>query len=267
MKKKKTAMIKRVFCFLGIIAIIVMAGIMTYSYKINSLSKTGSKIADIHETESVATDISQIQETLRPSIVQITCGDLTGSGIIWMITDSEVLLITNKHVLLDADSCDVTFYQGEYYQGRVAYLSGTHDVGLAVVDTQEMDLEDLDNLKAVSWDEETADSIQVGDEIYIYGSADYIAADFLTAEILAQQTYVDAYQDNMLIGRLNRSDYGTLGIENLKNGMSGSGIFTTGGKLIGILSSGDDTGQFAAVTLDAILDDSQTWQYADNMQP
>lgn len=210
---------------------------------------------DIEEDTEKATEetaeksADEIREQLTPSILQVTCGNQIGSGVIWQLTDDSVVILSAKHILNQAPTCDVTFYEGEYYQADVKYLSGSHDIGIAVIDKSVMDDADYQTLKAVKKDRTTASQLTSGEKLYVFGSADYIAGDFSVGELEQASVYQEDFQEEMLVGS-----------GKVKEGMSGCGVFDQNGALLGVLTGGNDRQEFVAVPIWSVLADVKIWE-------
>lgn len=197
----------------------------------------------LQETEDAAAQ--QLRDTLTPSIVQITCGKLLGSGVIWRITDDTVTILSAKHLLQAAPACDVTFFEGEYYRAQVTDLCGDHDLAFAQIAVDQMDAQDVKQLRAVTPFQDTEVPSE-GEQLYLYGSADYIAGVFLEGTLEEADIYLDDFQDEMLVGNAQ-----------VQEGMSGCGVFDAQGRLLGILAGGnDDTKRFAAVPVRFALEEA-----------
>ncbi len=134
---------------------------------------------------AVVLDASGVAEAVMPSVVSITNmytqtyefwgqsaesqGEASGSGIIVGESDTELLIVTNNHVVEDADKLSVQFIDGKSVE---ALVKGTQeDVDLAVI---AIPLEDIDSDTksaihvAVMGD---SDSLRVGEPAIAIGNA------------------------------------------------------------------------------------------------
>jgi len=276
MKKIKRKQI--VMVLIAMLLILVIFSVKIFQ-KNDKKADTSQKIADISQktadTSQKTADTSQKiadarRKKLTPSIVQLTCGGLQGSGVIWTVGKDKILIVTNKHVLLQSDTCNVTFWQGEYYSGKVAYLSGEHDIGLVSLKRSDLDQRDVSALKEAAVGRKSPEEIKTGESLYLYGSADYIAGDYLMAELDQVSVYLKDFKDDMMLGSLKKEDTGQEGEMlrdgQLKDGMSGSGVFDQNACLVGLISGGNSSGQFAVVPIWTILQDEKIWNNSDGMQ-
>ena len=62
-----------------------------------------------------------IHEYCKNSIVQIQTKDFWGSGVVYDMTEDEIRILTNRHVVSTVDKCDVVFAQGFYYDRPLPY--------------------------------------------------------------------------------------------------------------------------------------------------
>ena len=127
----------RFFRFLILIVILGLIGYALIKYDIINLPSSKKKSAELNYTETTTkvkegiylTDVSEIVDNVMPSIVAITSKTLissgqygpsifggsqeytaegAGSGIIISKTDSDILILTNYHVIEGAEELSVT---------------------------------------------------------------------------------------------------------------------------------------------------------------
>lgn len=119
-------------------------------------SDVQQEISETRPTQAIATDVTQVVKEVMPAVVSINNKYVetmsffgqdysnesvsTGSGIIVGQNDSELLLVSNYHVVASADELTVQFVDGSQVQ---AQIKGTDmDKDLAVIAVQ---LGDIDN--------------------------------------------------------------------------------------------------------------------------
>ncbi len=161
-------------------------------------------------SDIILTDVSQIVENTMPSVVAITSttiqeqygsnyydeffkeyfgygygyGDdyeqipetyesaAAGSGIIIKQTDSELLVVTNNHVVEGADKLSIRFNGQSDDEGVVGYIKGTNaDVDVAVVAIKIADIPDdvMKNIKIATIGD--SDNVKVGEGVIAIGNA------------------------------------------------------------------------------------------------
>lgn len=124
-----------------------------------------------------------LQEKLRPSVLQIYCGDYRGSGVVWEVTEEEVTVISSGHLLKNAETCDILCYAGVYYEAKVDRVLETCDVGFAVFPTQALQEDGVELTAAVPSLRKPEKLVQ-GEELVVYGSMDVVAGDFVKGYLI-----------------------------------------------------------------------------------
>ena len=172
-----------------------------------------------------------LRETLRPSIVRIEVNEYFGSGVIWDIDDEKITILSCRHLLEKDNTCDVIFFEGEYYRATVNKLSEDYDIGYAEIPIREMDREDVLSLKKVTRTSRTAEQMIKGEDVVIFGSMDYVAANYCQGYLMDTDVTVEI--PSLFSAQSMMVCYGEIDA-----GMSGSGVFDEKGSLIGIVSAG-----------------------------
>ena len=194
---------KRKFIYLVIILFIVMifaalvvalnnAGLLNF----DSLNKITHKNAELKYTETnnkikegiYITDVSEVVEEVMPSIVSITSKTLVssgmfgpfygggqqyatgaGSGIIVSKTDSELLILTNNHVVEDAEELSVQFVNEKSVDATVKGTSENKDVAVISVKLSDLDNETIEAIKIATLGD--SDKLKVGNGVIAIGNA------------------------------------------------------------------------------------------------
>ena len=81
-------------------------------------------------------DIPEVVRKVEPSVVTIAHDQGTGSGVVW---SKDGVVVTNAHVVGDAERVEVAFFDGRRADGRVRATDP--DTDLAVVDVERGDLQ------------------------------------------------------------------------------------------------------------------------------
>lgn len=174
-------------------------------------------------------DVDSVAQKVAPCIVRIHCGDSVGSGIVVALTEENVVLVSNTHLLQNSASCDVDFYQGFSADGEVVAYSEQYDMAFAKVPLQNIPIQQWENLRYANQNVDE-DLLQDGDAVVQVGSSREPAGDYYIGGILEKKKYVPDY-----------------GMEMMKTGcqayvgMSGGGVFDNRGHLIGMITAGDMT--------------------------
>ncbi|TDC70397.1 S1C family serine protease [Streptomyces hainanensis] len=102
--------------------------------------------------------ISSVATAVSPSVVEISTGSATGSGVV-LTSDGEIL--TNNHVVSGADTVEVTFSDGSTAQATVTATDPDTDLAL-------IEAGDVSGLTAATLGD--SDTVAVGDQVVAIGS-------------------------------------------------------------------------------------------------
>lgn len=192
---------------IGIIVVIAFVLLIIISFvialnnvgllKIDILKNLGAtKKAELTYTETnnkikegiYITDVSEIVEEVMPSIVAITSKTLVrsgyfgpfysnqqqyqtgaGSGIIISKTDNELLILTNNHVIEDAEELSVQFVNGKSVDATVKGTSERRDVAVISIKMNDLDDETINAIKIATLGD--SNELKVGNGIIAIGNA------------------------------------------------------------------------------------------------
>ncbi|MGN0413590.1 MAG: serine protease [Lachnospiraceae bacterium] len=185
----------------------------------------------VEEEQDEGEQAESLREALRPSVVRIEVNEYFGSGVIWDIDDEKITILSCRHLLEKDNTCDVIFFEGEYCRATVKELSEDYDIGFAEIPISEMDREDVLSLKKVTRSSRTAEQMIKGEEVVIFGSMDYVAANYSQGYLMDTDVTVEI--PSLFSAQSMMVCYGEIDA-----GMSGSGVFDENGSLIGIVSAG-----------------------------
>ena len=136
--------------------------------------------------ETAKSDIASIAEEVMPSVVSITnlsvqqvqsfFGGIqeqesksVGSGIIISQNDSELLIITNNHVVEGNETLTVSFVDEESVEAQVKGTDATKDLAVIAVQTKEIKDTTMDQIKVAALG--NSDQLQVGESVIAIGNA------------------------------------------------------------------------------------------------
>ena len=167
--------------------------------KLDALTNTTTEVASttsaattqslsLTSTASVGNgmDVSTIAENVMPSVVAINISALveqqgmfgytqqyeaegSGSGIIIGENDSELLMVTNNHVVSDATTVNVTFADGESYEAQVKSTDSDTDLAIVVVKLSDIKESTMNQIKIATIGD--SDSLKVGEQVVAIGNA------------------------------------------------------------------------------------------------
>ncbi|MCM1125345.1 MAG: serine protease [Lachnospiraceae bacterium] len=174
------------------------------------------------------------------SCVRIQAEGHHGSGSIYEITEDEIIVVTNRHVLQYwGENSYVTFSNGAVGDGEVMAVSDQADAGFLSVRTEFLTQEELKGLHAVNKSER---ELVRSDVLYMVDLAsDVWHPEVYQGQVLEPLKFLDEFGMEMLYG------------ESLfKPGMSGCGVFDEKGDYVGMLTAGTEQNEIAAVPVEVI---------------
>ena len=167
--------------------------------KLDALTNTTTEVASttsaattqslsLTSTASVGNgmDVSTIAENVMPSVVAINISAIVEqqgmfgytqqyeaegsvSGIIIGENDSELLMVTNNHVVSDATTVNVTFADGESYEAQVKSTDSDTDLAIVVVKLSDIKESTMNQIKIATIGD--SDSLKVGEQVVAIGNA------------------------------------------------------------------------------------------------
>lgn len=210
------------------------------------------------------------EEDIPAYLVVVTAQGTWGSGIIYRMDGESLNVLTAAHVVedrppggdrgngpggllgsvLDSDSVEsgetglvtVRFCDGWEVSGTDIVVSGTADVAVIRIPASEISTKRQQQYQCVYTDKEGFDKLMAGNGCAAVGIGAGAEVVRYEGYILEPWIYMEDYGQYMI--------WAQAGIE---SGMSGGGLFDDGGRLIGILSGGNEDGELAAVPLSLVL--------------
>ena len=190
---------------------------------------------------SVTSDISTIVENAMPSIVSITNmsvqkvqsffgsyqevpSESAGSGIIIGQNDSELLVVTNNHVVENSETLTVTFCNDESVEAAVKGTDSARDLAVVAVPLDSIPDDTMNQIKtAVIGD---SDSLKVGEPAVAIGNALGYGQSVTTGIVSAKERQIEGYS-----GQYIQTDAA------INPGNSGGALLNINGEVIGINSA------------------------------
>ena len=157
----------------------------------NVTLQTAAPVSD-GNTDGQSLDVSDIAESVMPSIVAITNQSVqevqnyfsmfgmggmpqtqevesAGSGIIVGQNDSELLIVSNNHVVEGADTLSVCFNDGEVYEANIKGTDSDRDLAVIAVPLDSISDDTMAAIKAVEIGDSS--SLKVGEQVVAIGNA------------------------------------------------------------------------------------------------
>ncbi len=235
-----------------------MSALQSEIATLQSASGTSTQDGTITTTANVETvSLSELYDEVENSVVTIECTikeyilrfgqqittDVQGSGFVYEY-DSQMIVITNNHVVEDADSITVTFADENTYDAEIIGTDVYTDVAILSVDAPENEFYPLEIV--------SSSTVSVGDYVIAIGSP-YGLSGTMTTGIVSAVDRTLTITENM------RNSYEITGLIQtsapINSGNSGGPLMTYDGQVIGvttaIVSYSDGLG--FAVSSDTVL--------------
>ena len=188
--------------------------------------------------ETAKSDIASIAEEVMPSVVSITnlsvqqvqsfFGGIqeqesksVGSGIIISQNDSELLIITNNHVVEGNETLTVSFVDEESVEAQVKGTDATKDLAVIAVQTKEIKDTTMDQIKVASLG--NSDQLQVGESVIAIGNALGYGQSVTSGIVSATGRELDGIDEKLI-----QTDAA------INPGNSGGALLNANGKVVGI---------------------------------
>ena len=189
-------------------------------------------------TTTVASDVSDMVEEAMPSLVSITSNitvdyyyytesaEAGGSGIIIGQNDDELLVVTNYHVIADADSLIVNFIDNENSPAQVKGTDENMDLAVIAVKLSDIPSDTMSAIKIATMGD--SESLKAGQPVVAIGNAMGYGLSVTTG-------VVSAVNREMNMGDISGTFIQTDAAINPGN--SGGALLDINGNVIGINSS------------------------------
>ncbi len=204
-------------------------------------TKTVSNAKLTTSTSTVTSDVSDIVENTLPSIVSITNmsvqevqnffggisqqeSESAGSGIIISQNDSELLVVTNNHVVEGSDTLTVTFNDGNSVEAQIKGTDSARDLAVVAVPLDKISDDTMNAIKVATLGD--SDSLKVGEPAIAIGNALGYGQSVTTGIVSATGRTIDGFD-----GEYIQTDAA------INPGNSGGALVNANGEVIGINSA------------------------------
>ena len=208
--------------------------------------------ASLTKTSSVVTsDVSSVVENVMPSIVSITNmsvqevqnyfggtskqeSESAGTGIIISQNDSELLVVTNNHVVAGSDTLTVTFADGNSVEANIKGMDSEYDVAVVAVPLDSISEDTKKAISVATLGDST--ELKVGEPAIAIGNALGYGQSVTTGVISALNRSVS--ETDQTTGETTESSVKLIQTDAAINpGNSGGALVNASGEVIGINSS------------------------------
>lgn len=227
-------------------------GLDDSSQSSSDTSKAVNSNATLSRTSSVVTsDVSDIVEKVMPSIVSITnmsveevqsffggvseqTSESAGTGIIISQNDTELLIVTNNHVVEGSDTLTVTFDDGSSVEANIKGTNSEYDVAVIAVPLDSISDDTMDAITVATLGDST--NLKVGEPAIAIGNALGYGQSVTTGVISALNRSVS--ETDSQTGQTVESSAKLIQTDAAINpGNSGGALVNASGEVIGINSS------------------------------
>lgn len=213
--------------------------------------------------ENGTMDISSIAEQAMPSVVSITNksvqeinffgqsqsyeNESRGTGIIMGQTDTELLLVTNNHVINEATEISVGFIDGEMAEAKVKGTDSGKDLAVLSVKMEDIPEKTKDAIQVIELGKSS--ELQVGQQVVAIGNALGYGQSVTTGIVSALNREVTIENNTNTLIQTDAA---------INPGNSGGALLNMNGQLVGINSAkySDTTveGMGYAIPVDDVVD-------------
>ena len=203
----------------------------------------------IADTETPDTELTRVVDQVMPSIVSVyndftqevqtfygqtytRQGESTGSGIIIGKTDSELLIVTNNHVVEGADNLRVLFIDQETCNAEIKGTDPSNDLAVIAVPLESIKDTTQGQIKVATLG--NSDNLKIGEDVIAIGNALGYGQSVTTGIVSANNREIS---DETITGTFIQTDAA------INPGNSGGALVNINGNVIGINSReiGGDT--------------------------
>lgn len=250
-KKSNKKLIKKII--LVILLIIVCISIPVALYWIDNgnpfVNKSKLQLQYTETSDNIPdgvyiTDVSEVVENVMPAIVAITNKTLisngwfgpgygqnqytegAGSGIIVGKSDTELLIVTNYHVVEDASELTVQFINDVSVDASVKGVSERKDIAVIAIKLSDINTDTLNSIKIATMG--NSDDLKVGNGVIAIGNALGYGQSVTTGIVSAldRKVTIDDYTNKMI--QIDAA---------INGGNSGGALLNSKGEVVGINSA------------------------------
>lgn len=178
-----------------------------------------------------------VYQLARRSVVKVVVKDSAGSGIVWKVDGENIVIVSNRHLLMKDVKAKVTFCNEESADAEILGYSQQYDIGFLRVKGEGVNAKILRDIY-----EAVPAEYGIGES----DSAECFKDECADRPVLQIGADLTGNKDNFSTGSILGIGYEPVfNTDVLKTkcysraGMSGGGVFDVGGRLLGMLSGGE----------------------------
>jgi len=193
-------------------------------------------------------DIQKAYVQIQPAVVGIYAENYHGSGVIYQMEDERLIIASCKHLLRYDETPEITFIDGFSMEGKLIYLSDQADLGFVMLESREIPIDTIKEIKKVSINEQAYTELKKDSLIFHVGSVAKTAGSMYEGVILDTWKFFPEFNTFMIHSKC-------LG----EPGMSGGGSFDAKGNYIGMILGGKGE-ETVSLPLKIIIEEWSTTQ-------
>ena len=225
-------MMKKKIFILGALVIFLVAGALIWQEIYNrDLKKT-----ECEEPEDILNDICK-------NLVRIQAGESSGTGVIIFKNEDYLRIASAGHVVGDFDEAAVIISGSEVLFGNVVYQSDSPDLCFIDIKSENVLNEFWETLSFCELGKENYENLKEDEGVYLIGSVVLNSFTVNEGSVKAKDFYVSDFDMKVLYIYADAFE-----------GMSGGGVFTKSGKLVGLILGANDNSEVCAFPLDQLMD-------------
>ena len=201
------------------------------------------KVSSVNTSTESTNSVTQVAEAVMPSIVSITNqsveevqsmfrhgqtetykSESSGSGIIIGENDTELLIVTNNHVVAGADTLTVCFTDDSVVEAKIKGTDSTNDLAVIAVELANVSEETLNKIAVAALG--SSDDLAIGEQVVAIGNALGYGQSVTTGIVSALNREIAA--DDMTSNTYVQTDAA------INAGNSGGALVNMKGEVIGI---------------------------------
>lgn len=209
--------------------------------KTTATTASNAKLTTSSNSSSGTANVTEVAKNAMPSIVSITSmsvqevqnffggtqkqeSESAGSGIIVGQNDTELLIVTNNHVVEGSSTLTVTFIDEESVEADIKGTDSDKDLAVVAVPLSEIKDSTMNEIAVATLGD--SDKTQVGDQVIAIGNALGYGQSVTTGIVSAKDRTMDSYD-----GKLLQTDAA------INPGNSGGALLNANGEVVGINSA------------------------------
>lgn len=209
-----------------------------------------TEMKELPEVDPVSENLADLLQKAGASMmVQVRAEDRLGSGVIYGVSEEELIILTAGHVIADAEGfVSVSFIDGYTIDCDNIIKSERADFAVLRLKQEDLPAENRTHYLYARVDKKQMDGAKAGDGCIVFGCRTGVAAEAYEGVILDNWIYMEDYGQYMLWVKAPG-----------KAGMSGGGLFNQKGYLLGILSGISEEDELAVVPLSLVMAELEDW--------